>query len=285
MVHNPLPFNLRADSLEYIVYIQGVEVMKSTYAKSLNIKRWDTSMIHLPVTAYNDKMLTVLTDAEKQGLDSVEYEVKTNFGIQLFGHHDLHLDIKTRQPLIFIPTIKVTKVEYDHLKGEGVDLYITTLITNKNKIRLKAKNINFRVAVADDPYVKGAYPGVLDIKDSGATTPMTLELHLSFKQIVKSIGPLIKHGKETPYNFEATMELVSDMNAMKNSQVIIADKGVIHDIVKLAKDESKKADDKLKAEGIDPKEHKKEMKKERKKKRKEGKGIHFGKKKNDKTTN
>jgi LEA14-like dessication related protein len=285
MIHNPLPFNLRADSLAYIVYIRGVEVMRSTYAKSLDIKRWDTTVIHLPVTAYNDKLLSTLTEAEKEGLDSVEYEIKTNFGIQLFGHHDLHLDIKTRQPLVFIPSIKVTSIEYDHLKPEGVDLYIKTLITNKNKIRLQAKNIQFKVAVADDPYVKGSYPGVLDILDSGATTPMTLKLHLSFKEIGKSIGPLIKHGKNTPYNFEATLELVSDMNAMKNSQVIIADKGVIHDIVKLAKDEKVKSDEKLRAQGIDPKQHKKEMKKERKEKRKEGKGIHFGKKKDDINTN
>jgi LEA14-like dessication related protein len=285
MIHNPLPFNLRADSLAYVVYIRGVEVMRSTYAKSLDIKRWDTTVIHLPVTAYNDKLLSTLTEADKEGLDSVEYEIKTNFGIQLFGHHSLHLDIKTKQPLVFIPTIKVTKVEYDHLKAEGVDLYISTLITNQNKIRLKAKNINFKVAVADDPYVKGSYPGVLDILDSGATTPMTLELHLSFKQIGKSIGPLIKHGKNTPYSFEATLELVSDMNAMKNSQVIIADKGDIHDIVKLAKDESKKADDKLRAQGIDPKEHKKEMKKERKEKKKEGEGVHFGKRHHDDNSN
>jgi LEA14-like dessication related protein len=264
MIHNPLPFNLRADSLQYIVYIRGVEVMRSTYAKSLNIRRWDTSEIHLPVTAYNDKLLTTLTEADKEGLDSVEYEVKTSFGIQLFGHHDLHLDIKTRQPLIFIPTLKLTKVEYDHLKPEGVDLYISTLITNKNKIRLQAKDINFRVAVANDPYVKGSYPGVIDILDSGATTPVTFPLHISFKEIGKSIGPLIKHGKHTPYQFEATFKLVSEMNAMKNSEVILADKGDIHDIVKLAKDEKKKSDEKLEAQGINPKQHKKEMKKERK---------------------
>jgi LEA14-like dessication related protein len=281
MIHNPLPFNLRADSLQYIVYIRGVEVIRSTYAKSLDIKRWDTTVIHLPVTAYNDKLLTVLDQADKEGLDSVEYEIKTNFGVQLFGHHDLHFDIKSRQPLIFIPTIKVESIEYDHLKAEGVDLYIKTLIGNKNKFRIKAKNITFKVAVAKDPYVKGSYPGVLDILDSGATTPMALELHISFKEIGKSLGPLILHGRNTPYTFEATLEMVSTMNAMKNSVVVIADKGTIHDIVKLVKDEKKKSEAKLKAEGISPKEEKKIKKEEKKKKKEDGDQIHFGKKKDD----
>jgi len=281
MIHNPLPFNLRADSLEYIVFIRGVEVIRSTYAKSLNIKRWDTTVIHLPVTAYNDKLLTVLTEADKEGLDSVEYEIKTNFGVQVFGHHDLHLDIKSLQPLIFIPTLKVTAIEYDHLKPEGVDLYISTLITNKNKIRLKAKDIHFRIAVADDPYLEGSYPGVLDILDSGATTPLTLPLHLSFKQIGKSIGPLIRHGKHTPYKFNATFRLVSELNAMRNSEVIVADKGEIHDIVKLVKDENKKTKEKLKAEGISPKEEK-EIKKDKKKEKKaDGDQLHFGKRKDN----
>src|SRR3954468_25002834 len=32
LIHNPLPFNLRADSLKYKIFIDGVEVIKSTYA-------------------------------------------------------------------------------------------------------------------------------------------------------------------------------------------------------------------------------------------------------------
>jgi hypothetical protein len=71
------------------------------------------------------------------------------------------------------------------------------------------------------------------------------------------------------------------MNAMKNSVVVIADKGTIHDIVKLVKDEKKKSEAKLKAEGISPKEEKKIKKEEKKKKKEDGDQIHFGKKKDD----
>ncbi len=285
MIHSPLPFNLRADSLQYIVYIRGVEVMRSTYAKSLLIHRWDTSGIHLPVTAYNNKLFGVLTEAENEGLDSVEYEIKAKFGTRLFGYRDYNFDIKTRQPLIFIPKVKVTKVEYDNWKDGGVTLYIDALVTNKNKIRLKAKDIKYRFALAGDAWVKGSIPGVIDILDSGAATALVLPLRISFKEIGKSLGPLIRHGKNTPYKFDADFELVSDLKAMENSQVILTDNGVVHDIVKLAKDEKGESDAKLRAEGISPKEEKKIKKEEKKEKKKNGDQVHFGKRKDAGTNN
>src|SRR5688572_7483527 len=43
LIHSPLPFNLRADSLQYKIYISGEEVIKSTYRESMNIRKWDST--------------------------------------------------------------------------------------------------------------------------------------------------------------------------------------------------------------------------------------------------
>ena len=269
LVHNPLPFNLRADSLHYKVYISGVEVIKSMYPQSINIRRWDSSWVSLPVTAYNDKLLTVLDNAEKQGKDSLEYEVQAYFGTQLLGHRDFNMDIKTLQPTVYIPKLKITKIEYDSLNGEGVTLFISTLIYNRNKMAFKLKDLTYRVAIADDAWIKGTKSGVITI-DSAGTSPLTVPLRISFKQIGKSLGPLIRKGKNTPFKLEATFKLVSDDNAMKNSQVIVKDQTVVHEIVQLVKDEVKKGKEKD-AQKSD------EQKKEEKQEKKENK-IHFGKK-------
>ncbi len=271
MIHNPLPLNLRADSLRYEIYISGVEVLKSTYAQSLNIKRWDTTMIDLPVTAYNDKLFTVLGNAEKEGKDSVEYEVKAYFGTSIIFHKDFNLDIKTLQPVIYIPKLKITSIEYDSLKDGGVTLYLNTEITNKNKFPMKIKDLNFKVAIADDAWIKGSKGGVVDILDSGQVTSLTLPLRISFKEIGKSLGPMIRHGKNTNFKLVATFKLVSDNNALKNSEVVLTDNTVIHEIVKLIKDEVKKGKDKKALESPEQKKQDKEDKKKNK--------IHFGKKK------
>ena len=255
MIHNPLPFNLRADSLQYKIFIGGFEVIKSTYPKSLNIKRWDTTLIELPVTAYNDKLLTVLTQAEKEGKDSIVYEVQTSFGTNLIVHKDFNLDISKLLPLVYIPKVNMNEIVYDSLNVKGVNLYIHASIVNKNKFPMKFKNMKFKFAMADNDWLLGEMDGVIDIKDT-STTPIVLPLHISFKDIGKSIGPLIVHGKNTPYKFEATMELVSDNNSLKNSKIILVNAGAIKEIVKLVKDEKKKAKEK-KENGEAPKKEKK----------------------------
>ncbi len=246
MIHNPLPFNLRADSLEYKIFIGGVEVIKSTYPKSLNIKRWDTTLVELSVTAYNDKLLTVLKQAEDEGKDSVVYEVQTSFGTQLIVHKDFNLDIQKLLPLVYIPKVEMSEIVYDSLNVKGVDLYLHARITNKNKFPLKFKNLKFKFALADNDWLLGQIDGVIDIKDT-SVTPLVLPLHISFKDIGKSIGPLIAHGKNTPYKFQAMLELVSDNNALKNSKVVLANAGAIKEITKLVKDEKKKQKEKEKS--------------------------------------
>lgn len=268
LIHNPLPFNLRADSLQYRIYISGVEVIRSSYAQSLDILRWDSTAVSLPVTAYNDKLFTVLDNAEKQGKDSLEYRMETYFGTQLLGHRDFHMDISTRQPTIYIPKVKMTKIEYDSLNGEGVNLYLKTQIYNRNEIPFELKNLTYRVAIADNSWVKGAKEGVIKI-DSAATTPLTLPLRISFKQIGKSLGPLIKKGKDTPFKVEATFQLVSDNNALRDSKVTIKDNTIVHEIAQLARDEAKKGKEKDEMKSEEEKKAEKEEKKHNK--------IHIGK--------
>lgn len=244
LIHNPLPFNMRADSLNYKIFIGGVEVIKSTYAKSLLIKRWDTTLVDLPVTAYNDKLLTVLKQAEKEGKDSIIYEVQASFGTNLIVHKDFNLDIQKLLPLIYIPEVSLKEIAYDSLNIKGVDLYLHTEIVNKNKFAFKFKNLHFKFALANENWVEGQLDGIIDIPDT-SVTPLVLPLKISFKDIGKSIGPLIREGKNTPYKFEMTMELVSDMNALENSKVILKNAATIKEIGKLVKEEKAKQKEKV----------------------------------------
>lgn len=245
LIHNPLPFNLRADSLQYKIYISDVEVIKSSYPRSVNIKRWDSTWVDIAVTAYNDKLMTVLKNAEKAGKDSVVYRVQSEFGTNLIFHKHFNIDIDKLLPLIYIPEAKLEKIEWDSLNGEGVNLFIHATVVNKNQFPINFKDLAFKFALADNPWIKGKVPGEIAIPDS-STTPLVLPLRISFKEIGRSIWPLIKNGKNTPFKLEATLKLVSDNNAMRNSKVFFRDAGTIKEIIKLAKDEKQKAKEKKK---------------------------------------
>jgi LEA14-like dessication related protein len=69
LIHNPLLFNFTADSLQYKLFIGDVEVIKSTYTKSLLIRKWNSTWIDLPVTINNEKLLATLDKADQQGKD------------------------------------------------------------------------------------------------------------------------------------------------------------------------------------------------------------------------
>lgn len=270
LIHNPLPFNLRADSLQYQIYINGTQVIESSYGHSIDILKWDSTWINLPVTAYTDKLVTVLTSAENRGEDSADYEIVSHMGTNLVVHKHFDFDIKTRQPLIFIPKVKLNEVLYDSLNLQGVLMYFDVTVVNKNVFPLNFKDLDFRVAIADNDWVEGHKYGVTEIPDS-SVVKLKLPLYISFKQIGKSLGPLIKHGKNTPFKFELTLKLVSDNKAIKNSVIVLKDAASIHEIVKLAKEENAKTKQKEAREKEADPEGFKEKKKEEKEKKKENK--------------
>lgn len=247
LIHSPLPFNLAADSLQYKIYISDVEVIKSTYTKSLNIKKWDSTWIELPVTIYNDKLLNTLDKADKEGKDSVVYRIQTTFYTHIPFKKTFNIDIETLQPLFYIPTARLEKVDYDSLSGKGVTLFLKLMIGNRNKMAFQFKDLKYKFSLANSPWVYGAKWGVIDIKQQDSTE-LILPLRVSFTDIFKSIGPLISKGGKTDYKIGLDLKLVSASNSLKNSKVVVKDEGTLHEIIKLAKDEKNKQKEKKKAE-------------------------------------
>jgi LEA14-like dessication related protein len=259
LIHNPLPFNLAADSVQYKIYIGGKEVIKSTYAKSLNIRRWDSSWIDMPVTVYNEKLLDALEKADKQGKDSVVYGIKSTFYTNIPFRKKFDVDVDKLLPLFYIPTASIEKLDFDSFSLKGVTLYINLDVGNRNKFPFQFKDMKYKFALADYPWVSGVKPGVIDIKEQD-TTELTLPVRISFTGAFKSLGPLIRKGGKTDYKFAMDLKLVSDMNAIKNSKVVVNSEGQLKEIVQLAKDESKKAKEEKKQEKQQKKEERKEEK-------------------------
>lgn len=243
LIHNPLPINLRADTLSYKIFIGGVEVIKSTYDKSINIARWDSSWIELSVTTYTDKLFSTLKQAEKTGKDSIEYKVETSFGTKLLFKKEFNLQIAKVLPVFYIPEIQLDKIQYDSLRPEGVNLYFPMTIINKNKMEFKFEDLTYKIKLADNKWVSGTKPGIIRVKETDSSD-LNLSLHISFKEIGKSILPLIVKGGATDFDIQLTLKMVSESNALQNSVILLNKKGVVHEIVRLAKDASADAKEK-----------------------------------------
>lgn len=239
LIHNPLPFNFTADSLQYKLFIGDVEVIKSTYIKSLLIRKWNSTWIDLPITINNDKLLATLSQADKLGKDSVLYRIQTTFHTHIPFKKKFDIDAEKLLPLFYIPTARLKEVSHDSLNLKGVTLFLKVMIGNRNKFPFQLKDLKYKFSLGGHPWITGAELGAIDIKQQDSTE-LLLPLRISFSHIFKSIGPLISKGGKVEYKLSMDLNLVSDNNAIKNSQVTVNDTGTLKELIKLAKDEKNK---------------------------------------------
>jgi len=239
LIHNPLPFNLTADSLQYKLFIGEVEVIKSAYTKSLIIRKWKSTWIDLPITINNAKLLATLNKADNQGKDSVVYRIQTTFHTHIPFKKEFNIDAEKLLPLFYMPTARLMEVSHDSLSLKGVTLFLKVMIGNRNKFPFQLKDLKYKFSLADNPWVTGAELGIIDIKQQDSTE-LILPARISFSNIFKSIGPLIRKGGKVEYKFGMDLKLVSENNAIKNSKVRVNDTGTLKELIKLTKDEKKK---------------------------------------------
>jgi len=239
LIHNPLPFNLTADSLQYKLFIGEVEVIKSAYTKSLIIRKWKSTWIDLPITINNAKLLATLNKADNQGKDSVVYRIQTTFHTHIPFKKEFNIDAEKLLPLFYMPTARLMEVSHDSLSLKGVTLFLKVMIGNRNKFPFQLKDLKYKFSLADNPWVTGAELGIIDIKQQDSTE-LILPARISFSNIFKSIGPLIRKGGKVEYKFGMDLKLVSENNAIKNSKVTVNDTGTLKELIKLTKDEKKK---------------------------------------------
>ena len=79
LIYNPLPFNLSVHSLLYKLSVSNMEVLKSTYANSFDLRRWDSTWIDMPLTIYNTNFTTIQDKAEQKGTERRKDRIHTNF--------------------------------------------------------------------------------------------------------------------------------------------------------------------------------------------------------------
>ncbi len=116
MVENTSPLNLDADSVQYQVYIEGTEVTRGSYTQPIRLKANDTTMLTLPVTLDNQRLLRTLRSLEGQR-DSVDYTLKAKVyaDLPLLKGKPVNLQFTRRMPLYIIPELKFLQEQLNKL--------------------------------------------------------------------------------------------------------------------------------------------------------------------------
>jgi LEA14-like dessication related protein len=234
LLNNPLPFKIGADSIAYEIFISDTSVVRTTHRQSITLKSNDTSWISIPITIENHKLEAILDRADKNGFDSVYYEVRGTFYSHVLNDKKFNFHYGRKLPLVYLPDLEITRVEIDSANFNRFKLLIHATFNNKNVFDIEWKDISFRFAVAGNPWIRGNRPGHMRI-EADTSTEIIFPVTVSIEEVGETVFAILRKGKKINYNFEMEMKVVSDENMLKNSLLIIRSDGTIGEIIDLAK--------------------------------------------------
>lgn len=228
---NQLPFSFSADSLQYSIFISGVEVIKSHHKKTITLESNDTSWISLPLTINNHQLKSILKASERKDIDSVEYRLQATFFTDIVFRKKFEVDIKRFLPLIYIPELTSENIQVDSLNFSRAAVQLNVSIKNQNVFSIKAKDIAYTFVIEDHELIEGVIPGFIDITEQ-SVTELQIPLRLSFKEVSRSLFDLLKEGKDVTYQLDLSFRIDSENHSVMNSKVLLKSSGSVKSLMK-----------------------------------------------------
>ncbi len=240
LIKNQMPFSFTADSIQYSIYINEIEMVKSSYKNSLTLETNDTGWVSMPMTIYTHVLDSLIKANEKRNIDSVIYRVKASFYTNILFKRKFDIDIHRYFPLVHIPQVKMEHIEVDSLSIKGAGVLLHASIINQNYFPLKAKDIAFEFEIEDNGIVKGTIPGYTIIEPHNKNQ-LAIPVNISFKEVRKTLYELLKKGSAVKYNLHLRMKMVSNLNMLDNCNVILESAGSVKSLLKVVRNKPSEA--------------------------------------------
>ena len=234
LIKNILPFNFKADSFEYRLYINDAEIMKSRYSKTISLNANDSSWIKLPVTVFTSDADSLITANEKRKIDSAEYRMYASFYTDILFNKQYNVTIRRYLPLVHIPHLDLKKIEVDSLNVKRAYVVLHAEIKNDNVFDIKFKDYSYEFQIEDDDWVKGSVNELTVIK-AKSTTELSVPARISFKETGKTLFKLLKKGGDLKYNLVMNLIIESENDMLRNSKAIVRSKGTVGSLLKAVK--------------------------------------------------
>ena len=233
-IKNQLPLSFNVDSLQYSIFINGTEILKDHYKKSISLKRNDSSQVSLPMTIFNDSISSVMKTNEQKNIDSVEFHFQGSFFTRIIFKEQFNVDIKRLIPRFYTPEVNAEHFEIDSLNFSRAAVQLLVSINNKNVFPFKADSIAYEISIEDNHWIKGIIPGFIDIQ-AKSVTDLTIPITISFKEVTKTLFHLLTKGNKVRYNLHLTFRIESDNNMINKSKVILESEGSVKSLMKALK--------------------------------------------------
>lgn len=232
LIDNPAPVGFTADSLNYKMYIGKVEVMKSSYPKTVKLEGSDSTWIKLPVTVFNKKLINTLKALENKKVDSVDYTMKALVYANIpFKDGPLNLEFSRKAPVFIIPKIKLKDVKLKKVGLNESKAIFTAEIINPNPIPFKYKETSYKVKIDNDKLMEGKMDQAVIIPKYGKEE-IEMPVEVSLKEAGETVFKMLTDPKDVDYKFTLNTILISETNMIKDSKLLLEDEGKLKELIK-----------------------------------------------------
>lgn len=238
LIDNPLPVGFKAKRVDYEVYIDTALVMKDSYRKTVELEAGDSTLVTLPVKLLYKRFMNILEQLGQQNADSTVYTIRSTFDLDVpvLGQRSFSVKTEKKLPTLYLPTIKVTAIDFGKISFKQTDLAAKVEIGNRNKFPLNFKDTHYIVSIDGDVVAEGSQPEPILIK-AQAVTPVVFPVTLKPGKFDNVALKALFDKKNTNYLIEFRSKLISpDGNsALDDSRIVNRIKGTLADLKELKK--------------------------------------------------
>ncbi|KAA9356195.1 MULTISPECIES: LEA type 2 family protein [Larkinella] len=238
LIDNPLPVGFKAKRVDYEVYIDTALVMKDSYRKTVELEAGDSTLVTLPVKLLYKRFMNVLKQLDQQNADSTVYTIRSTFDLDVpvLGQRTFSVKTEKKLPTLYLPTIKVTAIDFGKISLKQTDLAAKVAIGNRNKFPLNFKDTHYIVSIDGDVVAEGSQPEPILIKEQ-AVTPVVFPVTLKPGKFDNVALKALFDKKNTNYLIEFRSKMISpDGNsALDDSRIVNRIKGTLADLKELKK--------------------------------------------------
>ncbi|RCR66837.1 LEA type 2 family protein [Larkinella punicea] len=238
LIDNSLPVGFKAKRVDYEVYIDTALVMKDSYRKTVELEAGDSTLVTLPVKLLYKRFMNVLKQLDQQNADSTVYTIRSTFDLDVpvLGQRTFSVKTEKKLPTLYLPTIKVTAIDFGKISLKQTDLAAKVEIGNRNKFPLNFKDTHYIVSIDGDVVAEGSQPEPILIREQ-AVTPVVFPVTLKPGKFDNVALKALFDKKNTNFLVVFRSKLISpDGNsALDDSQIVNRIKGTLADLKELKK--------------------------------------------------
>jgi LEA14-like dessication related protein len=236
MVSNPLLVELKADRLQYQVFIDSIKILETEFVKPVKIKALDSIMMVLPLDLLTRPLLEILNQLEKNGTDSADYTIRSKvyFELPIVGKKTYVVNETHRAPAYRLLKLRIEDVDIEKFGFKNTDLGVSLVVENPNIFPMSMRDVDYDLTIGKDFHLEGKVKNVTHLPArSNIALPLKMDVHT--QNLPRLAWQVLLEKKHTPYQINFRCKMVSADDSFKDTRFIVTQDGRLDEIKKLKK--------------------------------------------------